>query len=273
MGNDGGSIPTRRELVKNASRAPTVSELKATALESLAHAWSHCPLTTDKLDLDNAVSDWRGRLYNYESVLKCLMAADDGEESVPVAADVLFSDTGIKSLKDIVKVRFNKSATPGGKEEWACPISMKEFGAGTRAVYIVPCGHAFAEVAIKEIGAGRCPECSEEFEQENVIPILPTTEADTKKLVGRIERLQGEGQAHSLKKDKKGGKKKRKRAEGKGEENGEKKEDGEKVKAARRDERLTGINNPRTSSLTAKVLAEQDELSKRRKMAAAMASR
>lgn len=272
MGNDGGSIPTRRELVKSASRAPTVSELKATALESLAHAWAHCPLTTDKLDLDSAVSDWRGRLYNYESVLKNLMAAEEGEEGTPAAADVSFSDTGIRSLRDIVKVRFAK----GGKEGWACPVSMKEFGAGTRAVYIVPCGHAFAEVAIKEIGAGRCPECSEEFEEDNVIPILPTTEADTKRLVERMERLQGEGQAHSLKKDKKNGKKKRKRAvEGKGEENGDKKrEDGEKgAKAARRDERLTGINNPRTSSLTAKVLAEQDELSKRRKMAAAMASR
>ena len=275
MGNDGGSIPTRRELVKNASRAPTVSELKATALESLAHAWAHCPLTTDKLDLDSAVSDWRGRLYNYESVLQNLMADGDGDDEGPTAADVSFASTGIKSLKDIVKVRFHKDASPGGKERWACPVSMKEFGPGTKAVYLVPCGHAFAEVAIKEIGERRCPECSEAFEEDNVIPILPTTETDAKRLVARIERLQAEGQAHSLKKDKKDKKKKRKRAEeDKGEANGNgKAENGEKEPKARKDDRVSGINNPRTSSLTAKVLAEQDELSKRRKLAAAMASR
>lgn len=272
MGNDGGSIPTRRELVKSASRAPTVSELKATALESLAHAWAHCPLTTDKLDLDSAVSDWRGRLYNYESVLKHLMASEDGEDDTPAAADVSFASTGIKSLKDIVKVRFAKGAS---KEGFACPVSLKEFGAGTRAVYLVPCGHAFAEVAIREIGERRCPECSEAFEEENVIPILPTTEADTQRLVARMERLQAEGQAHSLKKDKKNGKKKRKRAgEGKGETGVEKGGNGEKeAKATKKDERLGGINNPRTSSLTAKVLAEQDEVNKRRKMVAAMASK
>lgn len=271
MGNDGGSIPTRRELVKSASRAPTVSELKATALESLAHAWSHCPLTTDKLDLENAVSDWRGRLYNYESVLKNLMDDDDNDDEPAAAADVSFSSTGIRSLRDIVKVRFAK-----GKEGWACPVSLKEFGAGTRAVYLVPCGHAFAEVAIKEIGdERRCPECSEAFEAENVIPILPTTEADTKRLVERIERLQAEGLAHSLKKDKKSGKKKRKRGEeGKAENGDEKGANGDKeAKAARKDDRVSGINNARTSSLTAKVLAEQDEINKRRKMVAAMASK
>ncbi|KAL2109014.1 hypothetical protein VUR80DRAFT_3052 [Thermomyces stellatus] len=276
MGNDGGSIPTRRELVKSASRAPTVSELKATALESLAHAWSHCPLTTDKLDLDNTVSDWRGRLYNYESVLKNLMAEDsDGGE--PAAAEVSFASTGIRSLKDIVKVRFKKD-TASGKERWTCPVSMKEFGAGTRAVYLVPCGHAFAEVAIKEVGEERrCPECSEAFEEENVIPILPTTEADTKRLVERMERLQAEGMTHSLKKDKKGGKKKRKRGEEGKAENGNGNEqsdtDDKESKATRKDDRVSGINNPRTSSLTAKVLAEQAEVNKRRKMAAAMASK
>lgn len=276
MGNDGGSIPTRRELVKNASRAPTVSELKATALESLAHAWSQCPLTTDPLDLDNAVSDWRGRLYNYESVLKNLMA-EDGENDEPAAADVSFASTGIRSLKDIVKVRFRKDGSPG-KQGWACPVSLKAFGPGTRAVYLVPCGHAFAEVAIKEIGdERRCPECSEAFEEENVIPVLPSTEADTKGLVERMERLQSEGLAHSLKKDKKGGKKKRKRSDEEKAENGsaaEKGANGDKeAKAVRKDDRVSGINNARTSSLTAKVLAEQDDLNKRRKMVAAMASR
>ncbi|CAI4213390.1 unnamed protein product [Parascedosporium putredinis] len=163
MGNDGGSIPTRRELVKNAARNPT-------------------------LDLETAVSDWRGRLYNYESILKALMPSagpggdddDDAEaaaaknEEVIGAAEFSFASTGIKSLRDIVKI-----------------------------------------------------------------------------------------------KDKKGSKKKRKRVDGDKNEtevDGEAK--GERVhKSAKKDGRLNGINNPMASSLTAKVLAEQDELNRRRKLA------
>lgn len=283
MGNDGGSIPTRRELVKNAARNPTVSELKATAHESLTHAWSHCPLTGDKLDLETAVSDWRGRLYNYESILKALMPSagpggdddDDAEaaaaknEEVIGAAEFSFASTGIKSLRDIVKIKFKRYAPPEGKPRWACPISLKEFGAGTKALYIVPCGHAFSEIAMREVQEKTCPECNEPFEDVNVIPILPATEAEMTKLAERIEKLHEQGLAHSLKKDKKGSKKKRKRADGdknEAEVDGEAK--GERVhKSAKKDGRLNGINNPMASSLTAKVLAEQDELNRRRKLA------
>ena len=77
MGNDGGSIPKRRELVKEAARLPTTSELKATAHESLTHAWSTCPISSDPLDPHNTVSDARGRLYNYETVLHCLIPSTD----------------------------------------------------------------------------------------------------------------------------------------------------------------------------------------------------
>ncbi|PKS10937.1 hypothetical protein jhhlp_002695 [Lomentospora prolificans] len=272
MGNDGGSIPTRRELVKNAARNPTISELRATAHESLSHAWSHCPLTGDKLDMENTVSDWCGRLYNYESVLKALMPVDDDDakDEEIGAGEVSFASTGIKSLRDIVKVKFKRYTPPEGKAKWACPISLKEFGAGTKALYIVPCGHAFSEVAMKEVQEKTCPECGESFEETNVIPILPTTEAETKKLAERIEKLQEEGLAHSLKKDKKAGKKKRKRGDAEKTEangnNGEK--NGERLhKAAKKDDRLSGINNAMASSLTAKVLAEQDELNRRRKLA------
>jgi len=172
MGNDGGSIPTRRELVKNASRAPTVSELKATALESLLHAWTHCALSGDTLDLESVVSDWRGRLYNYEAILKGLMPTDEPAEVTPASL-------GITSLRDVQKLKFSKSG-----DKWACPISMKEMGPSTKAVYLVPCGHVFAEVAITEIQESTCPECSEAFERENVVSILPITDKEFSRLEG-----------------------------------------------------------------------------------------
>lgn len=277
MGNDGGSIPKRRELVKEAARAPTISELKATALESLSHAWTRDPLASEPLDMENVASDWRGRLYNYESILKGLIPGevDAGSEmEKPNGHDMTFSSTGIRSLRDIVRLNFKRYKPAGSKEKeiWACPVSLKELGPATKAVYIVPCGHVFAEVAIREImdQEHNCPECSEAFEKEDVIPILPTEEAEVQKLVKRLENIRAKGLTHSKKKDKSDKKKKRKAEEGNGtNEDDRNDETVKKIAKSSKAGRAGGINNPMTASLTAKVLAEQEERNKRRKMASA----
>lgn len=277
MGNDGGSIPKRRELVKDAARAPTVSELKATAHESLNHAWTHDPLTSELLDLENAVSDWRGRLYNYESILKGLMPGDSDDTKATESAngespEATFASTGIKSLRDIVKLKVKRYTSPGTKEKgiWACPVTLKELGASTRSVYLVPCGHVFAETAIKQIHEEVCPECSQPFHSEDIIPILPTEKSDMERLAARNEALRAKGLTHSLKKDKSSSKKKRKADEANGTRSATGEEDTAKAtpKSAT-SHRVSGINNAMTASLTAKVLAEQEERNKRRKLAAA----
>ncbi|KAG6037836.1 hypothetical protein E4U41_004705 [Claviceps citrina] len=264
MGNDGGSIPKRSELVKNAARTPTVSELKATALESLTHAWTHCALSGTSLEMETAVSDWRGRLFNYEPILNGLMSSDESAETTPASF-------GIQSLKDVVRVKFSKS---GGT--WSCPISMKEMGPSTKAVYLVPCGHAFAEVAITEIQEKSCPECGEIFDKENVIPLLAATEKDVQRLEERMASIRGRGLTHSLKKDKSEKKNKKKRKGDDIAENGDVAESDDKAKPThtKRDAdcRISGINNPMAASLTAKVLAEQDQLNKRRKVASGIKS-
>lgn len=289
MGNDGGSIPKRRELVKSAARAPTVSELKAVAFENLSHAWDHDPLTSERLDMENVVSDWRGRLYNYESVLKGLMpSGDDGEGGNTGRAlvdgessELTFASTNIKSLRDVVKLKFKRYAPPGtkGKEIWACPVSLKELGPATRAVYVVPCGHVFAEAAMKQIQEDLCPECSEKFQPGDVIPILSSDKADADALMARISDLKAKGLTHSLKKDKSNGKKKRKAEEADGDEaarprksKASHQENEPMAKATPKPDinnRVSGINNALTASLTARVLAEQEERNKRRKLAAA----
>ncbi|KAK8116787.1 uncharacterized protein PG998_005068 [Apiospora kogelbergensis] len=282
MGNDGGSIPKRRELVKNAARLPTATEIKETLHESLTHAWTHCPLSSQPLDLNNSnygvvVSDWRGILYNYESILQCLLPSSDDSAATPEAQEEAFRQTDIRGLKDVVKLRFTVRKDEKGREFRACPVSLKELGnAATRAVYIVPCGHVFAEVAMKELQAAEgcseeakkeqqhCPECSEPFEENNIIPILPSSDAELAKLTTRMEDLKSKGLSHSLKKDKSGSKKKRKAEEA---PNGEK-DNGNSKKGKK--EKETGIesriNNSMTASLTARVLAEQEENSKRRKV-------
>ncbi|KAF5676155.1 Replication termination factor 2 [Fusarium heterosporum] len=258
MGNDGGSIPKRRELVKNAARAPTTSELKATALESLAHAWAHCALSGDTLDIDSLVSDWRGRLYNYEAMLNGLMPSDD-------PADITPASLGIKSLRDVTKLKVSKNG-----DKLVCPISMKELGPAVKTVYLVPCGHVFADVAMKEIQEKACPECGVEFTQDNIITVLAASKEDVERLEKRIENLKSQGLTHTLKKDKSEKKKKRKGDDVKEEE---KAANNTKETKKTEDARISGINNSFAASLTAKVLAEQDERNKRRKLVAESATR
>ncbi|KAH8649049.1 Rtf2 RING-finger-domain-containing protein [Xylariales sp. PMI_506] len=281
MGNDGGSIPKRRELVKSAARARTTTELKESHLESLTHAWTFCPITGAPLDPASTVSDHLGRLYSYESILQCLLPSPDTGEAAAEAQEEAFRATGIRSLRDVLKLKFCTRKDDKGREFRACFVSQKELGAATKAAYLVPCGHVFAEVALKEIqsaasSAGeeeaesRCPECSEAFESSNVIPILGASDPEVaKRLEARIEDLKAKGLTHTLKKDKNGvnGKKKRKAGDadatnGDGETGSGKKEK-KKVKESGIESR---INNAMTASLTAKVLAEQEENNKRRKM-------
>ncbi|KAI3398390.1 hypothetical protein diail_9482 [Diaporthe ilicicola] len=281
MGNDGGSIPKRRELVKEAARALTVSELKANALESLSHSWTQDPLSSEHLDMENVASDWRGRLYNYESILQGLVPShdDEAEEEKANGNDMTFASTGIRSLRDIVRLKFKRHKPAGSKEKeiWACPVSLKELGPATKAVYIVPCGHVFAEVAIKEITdqEHNCPECSEPFEAQDVLPILPTEEADLEKVTKRMEDLRAKGLTHSKKKDKKDkSDKKKKRKAGENEDDGPNgvksgnAENGRPAKAPKASKNdAPSINNPMAATLTARVMAEQAERDKRRRLA------
>ena len=301
MGNDGGSIPTRRELVKNAARNPNTTELKATQHEAQTHAWTYCPLSNRPLAAP-IVSDCAGTLYNKDAVLEYLLPQDDSAPaSVAKERDAVLGGR-VKGLRDVVEVRFTTSteagATGGEKEKKVCPITSKELGASTRAVYLVPCGHAFSEVAIRELAAAdACTECNEPYAAENVIPILPLAADDVAKLAARAAKLRAAGLTHSLKKAP-GGKKRKKNVEadaapalvpaagvaGPAETkvNGEGNQEGKKSRAVNtplvptqaRNGTTTpappasssGIKNAATASLTSRVLEEQEERNKRRKL-------
>ena len=284
MGNDGGSIPTRRELVKNAARNPNTSELKATQLEAQTHHWTYCPLSNRPLAAP-IVSDCAGTLYNKDAILEQLLPKDDDVPAsiIKEKEDVL--QGRVKSLRDVVEVKF--TVTKEGKDEKKiCPITSKELGPTTKAVYLVPCGHAFSEVAIREVAGDTCVECNEGYASENIIPILSLAKEDIGKLLARATKLKETGLTHSLKKAP-GGKKRKKNAEsdtapveGKVATNGA--SDGllEKVKSRLAENGVatpqsrsgtstpvaSGIKNAATASLTSRVLEEQEERNKRRKL-------
>jgi hypothetical protein len=216
MGNDGGSIPTRRELVKEAARARTTSELKESQTEKQEYDWTHDPLTRKPLSKP-VVSDSSGKLYNKDSIIEFILPSEDSEAQKEEAERVIGGR--VKSLKDVVEVKFEVDETPktpnggtGRTEKWVCPITNKELGPAAKAVYIVPCGHAFAGSVVKELTEHICPQCNEPYAENDVIPILPSSDLDIARLNLRIKTLKEKGLTHSLKKAS-GSKKRKKNAE------------------------------------------------------------
>jgi hypothetical protein len=285
MGNDGGSIPTRRELVKNAARTPNNSELKATQQEAQTHHWTYCPLSNRPL-VAPIVSDCAGTLYNKDAILEQLLPKDDDVPAAIVKEKEDILGGRVKGLRDVVEVKFTMSRE-SKDEKRICPITSKELGPTTKSVYLVPCGHAFSEVAIREVAGDTCVECNEPYKSEDAITILPLAKEDISKLAARVTKLKELGLSHSLKKAP--GSKKRKKnaeaepvAEGKGTtksitngttEGTEKlknrlAENGASEKPSKNGSSAptSGIKNAATASLTSKVMEEQEERNKRRKV-------
>ncbi|KAL8702087.1 MAG: hypothetical protein Q9224_000171 [Gallowayella concinna] len=277
MGNDGGSIPTRRELVKEAAKDPNTTQMKETQTEKLHYYWSHCSLSQKPL-IPPIVSDSTGNLYNKDAVLENLLKTNQYEQGSNIASSERTVGT-INSLKDVVEVRFK--IEENGEEHrkaqskevrMVCPVTGKRLGPGVKAVYLVPCGHAFAETAVREMPVEQCLECNEAYSPDNMLPILPVSTADKDRLRDRLARLQSKGLTHSLKKATGSGKKRKKTQPTKEAEPANVAAEGAGPEVASKgtfpELSSNGIKNEATASLTAKVLAEQDVRYKKRKMAA-----
>lgn len=269
MGNDGGSIPTRRELVKEAARNPNATEVKESQHEQQEYLWTTDPISQKALT-QPIVSDTYGKLYNKDVILEFLVEGSRREDAERI------TQGAVKSLKDVVELRFevDPDATANvtrthGREVWRCPVTGDQLGPGSKAVYIVPCGHVFSASAIKEVSGEKCLSCEVEYASNDIIPILPTVDTDIARLAVRMKTLKEKGLTHSLKKAAKESKKRKKKDEVM--------EVLEDVPAkAPRPGTLTpanghleansknGINNISTATLTAKVMEEQERAKKRK---------
>lgn len=180
MGNDGGSIPRRIELVKEKARDVKINP----DLERIA-AWLHCALS--KLPLEQpVVSCGLGKLYNQDAIIEYLLdhnAYGDGDKIC----------SHITSVKDTIKLNLTpnpsynekqssvKTTTMGNlekdiKSKFICPISMKEMNGKHRFVYLSTCGCTFAEQALKEIPSKECFSCGKPFESNDIVVINPNKE-------------------------------------------------------------------------------------------------
>lgn len=107
-------------------------------------------------------------MFNKDSVIEFLLPSEDGNTTKRSEQDA-FLQGAVRTLKDVVEVVFEvEDASPGDAkprrdgilrtERWVCPITRQDLGPGTKAVYLVPCGHAFSGTAVKEVSGEHCPQ-------------------------------------------------------------------------------------------------------------------
>ncbi|XP_034237138.1 replication termination factor 2 [Thrips palmi] len=190
MGNDGGTIPRRDELV----RLKKKKEKKDRDSE-LSFRWRHCNITQEPLE-EPISACGLGRLYKKQAVIEALLDRNLLPESA----------SHIKSLKDIRDLRltpnpsFKTDAEKGdgyidrATSPYICPLTGLEVTGRFRFIFLWSCGCVFAERAMKEVKAKSCLKCQAPFNEEDII-ILNGTEEEVDGLRVRLEARQARAKA------------------------------------------------------------------------------
>lgn len=185
MGGDGGSIPTRSDLIKTKRTRNPLAEQKQNARQ----LWSFCALSkvsfscssTAKAAADSdhpqlplqtpIVSCPLGKLYNKEAIISYLLHPPSATESSPFGNDGILVASHIRNLKDLTTLRLtpnpslatataaqelDASNNLGTQEEhraalFVCPISLREMNGTIKFVYRKPCGCVMSESSMRKM--------------------------------------------------------------------------------------------------------------------------
>ncbi|TCD71389.1 hypothetical protein EIP91_010095 [Steccherinum ochraceum] len=214
MGNDGGSIPDRRDLVRNKPKAE-----QADKANQLRAAWFFCALSKQKALREPIVSCALGKLYNKDAVLEYLLdktAYGDGEEICG----------HIRSLKDVKTLKLDhnpsRESSPSsdptsGPAPFVCPLNLKEMNGVQPFVYLWTCGCVFSQGGLKAVsssppprdGTGKldedakgrqkdtddtgkqldvCPQCATKYDRSEDVMLLNPPPEEAEKMRAAMER-------------------------------------------------------------------------------------
>ncbi|KAJ7070341.1 DUF602-domain-containing protein [Mycena belliarum] len=166
MGNDGGSIPDRRDLVRSKPKA----EAPDKANQSRAR-WHFCALSKRRLQ-EPVVSCVLGKLYNKDAIIEFLLDRDAYGDGENICGH-------IRSLKDIKTLTLTANPAPvqpntepSEHPQFVCPLTLKEMNGVLPFVYLRPCGCVFAAAGLAAVrvapadvqeGKDTCPQCAAKY--------------------------------------------------------------------------------------------------------------
>jgi len=174
MGCDGGTIPTRDELVK-LKKKPEQKDSDGHRL----YKWQHCAITQQMLKKPIVACEM-GRLYNKEAVIELLLSKD--RSAAPARTE------HIEKLKDIVELQLtpnpafdDKRASVGDGmyvdrlvSPWICPVTGLEMNGRFKFVFPWSTGRVVAERAVKLLQ--KDPAESDNFKEQDLIVLNPEEE-------------------------------------------------------------------------------------------------
>ncbi|KAG9034121.1 hypothetical protein FRB95_013766 [Tulasnella sp. JGI-2019a] len=147
MGNDGGSIPDRRDLVKNKPKAEQADKNNQTIA-----VWFFCALSKRPLQ-EPVVSCALGKMYNKDAILEYLLDKSAYGDGANICGH-------IKSLKDVKTLRLtlNPTSDPSSDEafrhaQFICPLTLKEMSGSLPFVYLTTCGCVFSTAGLKAVSS------------------------------------------------------------------------------------------------------------------------
>nr|ACO11262.1 UPF0549 protein C20orf43 homolog [Caligus rogercresseyi] len=172
MGCDGGTIPTRDELVR-LKKKPEQKDKDSVRL----YKWRHCSLSQEALSKPILACEL-GRLYNKESILRHLLDRKD-----PQKTDLPRSHLrGLKDTKELIltpnpALERSKDFRTGGDPNAApfvCPITGLEMNGRFRFVFDWNTGRVISERAYKILK----DDPADKILEENLIILNPEEEGD-----------------------------------------------------------------------------------------------
>ncbi|ESK91294.1 hypothetical protein Moror_2839 [Moniliophthora roreri MCA 2997] len=198
MGNDGGSIPDRRDLVKTKAKAEQADKANQTRAR-----WFFCALSKEPI-----VSCALGKLYNKDSILEYLL-----DKSVYGDGERICGH--IRSLKDVKTLTLTPnssvSSAPSNDDsaeraKFICPFSLKEMNGAQPFLYIWTCGCVFSQAGLKTMASNSptppkeeekdatstqvdlCPQCSAKYSKADDVILLNPPPEEEQKLREAMER-------------------------------------------------------------------------------------
>jgi len=174
MGCDGGTIPTRDELVK-LKKKPEQRDKDGHRL----YKWQHCAITQEPLRKP-VVACELGRLYNKESIIELLLNKD--RTNAPANTE------HIEKLKDIVELQLTPNPAYNASKQsvgdgmyndaliapWICPITGLEMNGRFKFVFVFTTGKVIAERAVKVLQ--KDPTEAQSYKDEDLVTISPEEE-------------------------------------------------------------------------------------------------
>ena len=195
MGCDGGSIPKRKEIVKNKQ-----GERQPHKDTDLASKWLYCAISGMPLSKPIVSGDY-GHLFNKEAAIEFILDLKKGSSRPLDLRSTIKCLHSLNSMRDLKELNLKEIADEDLSEsstshdvdtfqaKYVCPVAGLHMNGRYKFVFSWQCGCVISERALKEVpNDGKCIVCQKPYNEQDLVVINPDEDElrlNTAKMVTR----------------------------------------------------------------------------------------